>query len=64
MANALQEAKDLVARMEGYLNDNENKVKNFLEDHNYEVTVASKPKIVQEKGDIPKDLFDENTFRG
>ena len=46
MGTALQQAKDLVTRMEGYLNDNESKVKNFLEDHNYDVTVASKPKKI------------------
>ena len=46
MATALQQAKDLVGRMEGYLNENESKVKNFLEDHNYDVTVASKPKKI------------------
>ena len=59
IASALQEAKELVAKMEGFLEDNENQVKNFLEDHNYDVTVASMPRILQEKGDIPKELFDE-----
>ena len=35
-----------------------------MEDHNYDVTVASMPRILQEKGDIPKELFDESNFRG
>lgn len=64
MASALKQAKDLVGRMEGYLDDTENKVKGFLEDHKHEVTLLSKPKWMADNGQVPKDLFDPTSFRG
>ena len=50
--------------MEGYLDGTQNQVKDFLENHKHEVTMASKPKWAQENLNIAKEKFSTTTFRG
>ena len=64
MATALQQAKDLVARMEGYLDGTQNNVKTFLENHKHEVKMASAPQWMKENSNIDKEKFSTTTFRG
>ena len=46
MESALQEAKDLVQRMETFLESNEATVKKFLEDQKNEITKSSRPRVM------------------
>ena len=46
MESALQEAKDLVQRMETFLESNEASVKKFLEDQKNEITKSSRPRVM------------------
>ena len=48
MESALQEAKELVQRMETFLGENESSVKKFLEDQKNEVIALSQPRVMHD----------------
>ena len=60
MESALQEAKELVQRMETFLGENESSVKKFLEDQKNEVIALSKPRVMQDSNTMGEGMVTRN----